>query len=793
MFGLLRCWLRVVRRAPRVMAPAVVVLAVGIAGNAVIFSVVDAALLRPLPFDNPNALVVAEARTAASADARVAYDDYLDWRRSGVFEDLAATGFEIFSLTGAVTPEQAYGSIASPSLFHVLRVSPFMGRLFTPDDDRPTSAPVVLVTYTAWRAHFHADPNVVGRTVVLDRRARTIVGVLPPRVRYPANDDTREFFVPLGATIEDVHARGAVTVGVVVGRLKHGETIGQAQAGLSAVASTLARQYPATNRDIGVRVSPLRDSIVGPSRTLILALWGAVALVLIASCANAGMLMAALGAARSREFAIRAAIGARRSHLVRQLLVESVATAGTAGAIGLFLAWIALPLVARMLPSGLPGAADVQMDGRVLGFALLVTLATGLAAGLVPAWQTGRTALAHAASARQPAIAVRPRARAAFVVVQLAVTQALLVVAGLLVATLVHLIQIDPGIRADHVAVALYYLPDSAYVTHERMVAFHHALLDDVGHLPGVEAAGLLTPPPFGFGQSQLPVVVEGRQEAVAADYFRASPSILETLDVPLRDGRFFDDHDRRGSLPVAVIDERFAQTVFSGVNPIGRRVRLEQSKTWLSIVGVVGHVGVRSLDDPGRPQLWEPLLATSTHFTALMVRTATGDPMTLMPQVREAARGLDPDLPLFSAAPMAEMIGRTTARQRFGAYVFALFALAAWLLAAIGLGTAVGYSVTIRTQEIGIRLALGADPRLLVRRLVAEGGSLTLAGAAAGLAAGVAGARALSSLLVGVRPFDPWVLVLSTAALVATGVVSSYLPARRAGQVDPLEALRAE
>jgi predicted permease len=774
------------------MAAAVAALAIGIAGNVVIFTVVDAALLRPLPFDAPDALVVARAQTPASSDARVAYDDYLDWRRSGLFEDLAAAGYEIFSLTGAGSPEQVYGSVASPSLFHVLRVTPFMGRLFTPDDDRPGSAAVAIITYQAWRVRFHADPQVVGRTIVLDRRARTIVGVLPPRVRYPALDDTRELFVPLGPTIPAVHTRNPLSagVGVVVGRMKPGDTIAHVQAGLAAVAANLAREYPATNRDVGVRVMPLRDTVVGSSRTLVLALWGAVALVLLAACANAGMLLAALGAARSREFAIRAAIGARRSDIVKQLIVESVATATTAGAIGVLLAWMILPIVVRLLPTGVAGATDVQMDARVLAFAVLVTLATGLAAGLVPAWQSGRIALAHAASARQPAMAVRPRLRAAFVVIQLAVTQALLVAAGLLVATLVHLAGIDPGFRADRVAVAMYYLPDDAYVTHERMIAFHDALLDRVGHLPGVESAGLLTPPPFGFGSSQLTVAVEGRPERIQADTFLATPSILKTLDIPLRDGRFFDDHDRRGSLPVAVVDERFART-FDGVNPIGRRVRLESSKHWLTIVGVVGHVGVRSLEDSGRPQVWQPLLATSIHFTALMVRTANAVPMAVMPQIRSAARALDPDLPLFNAASMTDLIGRTTVRHRFSASVFAVFALAAWLLAAIGLVAALGYAVAIRTPEIGIRLALGADPRSLVRRVVAEGAALTVVGAAAGLLAGVLGARALSSLLVGVRPLDPIVLIASAAALVVTGLLASYAPARRAGCVDPLVALR--
>ena len=323
------------------------------------------------------------------------------------------------------------------------------------------------------------------------------------------------------------------------------------------------------------------------------------------------------------------------------------------------------------------------------------------------------------------------------------------------------------------------------------MVGFHRALVDGVSRLPHVAGVGLLTPPPFGFGESRLEFAVEGRQELITADYFRASPGVTAALGMSVVAGRFFDDHDRLGAPGVAVIDDRFAKMHFAGVDPIGRRLRLDGSSDWLSIVGVVRHIATRSIGDAGQPQVYEPLLATSTHFTALMIKTTTADPMTVLPDVRHIAQRLDPDLPLFNGATMEDLIGHAADRERFAAYTFAAYASAAWLLAGLALAGAIGHAVTIRRKELGIRLALGAEPRELIRRVVVHGGGLTVLGLGLGLCGGLVAARALTSLLVGVRPFDPRVLLISSSALLATGMLASYLPARKIGGVDPIETLK--
>ncbi len=783
--------LRLARRAPAVVCAAVVALAIGIAGNTIIFSVVDAALLRALPYDRPDRLVSIEEYSPQSDPGGASYDDYLDWRGDrGPFEDLAVGNWGTFNLTGPAGPEQVFGANVSASLFRVLHVAPFMGRLFVDEDESSTAAPVVIVTFDSWRDRYQRDPAIIGRTVVLDRVSRTIVGVLPPRVRYPVVDRNREFFLPIGRLAGEIAGRGRRRT-TVIARLADNVTIGQARAAMDTVATNLARLYPDTNRDVRIRVEPFSEELVASSRTMLIALWGAVGLVLVVGCANAATLIGVLGIARTREFAIRLALGARRADLLRQLLGESLTLSVAAGILGVILASIGLPAVVAVLPGGLPNVADIDLDRRVLAVASAVSLMTGVLAGILPAWQASRTSVFHAANARHTALGVRPRLRAALVVGQLAATQALLIASGLLISTLVYLVQTSPGFDADRVVVAMYYLPEETYTTYEQMVGFHRALIDGVAGLPRVAAVGLLTPPPFGFGESRLDVRVEGRPEPVVADYFRASPGVPAALRIAIVAGRFFDDRDRREATTVAVVDDRFAKAYLAGADPIGRRVRVEGSTDWLSIVGVVRHIATRSIGDAGRPQVYQPLLATSTHFTAIMVRTTSTDPMVVMPEIRAVAQRLDPDLPLFNGSSMENLIGHAADRQRFAAYTFAAYAAAAWVLAGLALAGAIGHAVTTRRKELGIRLALGAEPRGLIRRVLLQGACLTMLGLGLGLGGGLMAARALTSLLVGVQPFDPRVLLLASSALLSTGLLASYLPARKISSVDPVESLK--
>jgi putative ABC transport system permease protein len=605
------------------------------------------------------------------------------------------------------------------------------------------------------------------------------------------SDEAGEIFSPLGRLAKDLNSRAVHPGLFVVGRLKRGVTLDQARADVDRIATSLARSYPATNRDIRSRTDFYAKRAAESSRTLLVALWGAVTAVLLVACASAAALLGARGAARAREFAIRIALGATRVHLLRQLLTESVLLALASGAGGLLLAWRALPAIAARLPTTIPRTADIGIDGGVLAFATALTLATGLIAGVIPAWQAGRSALPRTAGSRIEARASNRRARGLLVVGQLALSQVLLIGAGLLLATLAHLLRVDPGFRSDHLATALYYLPDAVYVTHDRVVGFHEAALARTAALPGVSGSGLVSPPPFGFGSSSADVTVDNDLEPIKTDTFVVSPDALTVLGVPLRSGRFFDTRDRQGAPRVALVDDWFASR-YLGPHPLGRRIRLDRSAP-AEVVGIVGHIAERSLDYEGRPQVYSPFFAESRHFAQIVVRTPDTDPMARMADIRKAVSALDPDLPLFGAASMDALIAATADSARLGAAVFGAFAATAWLLAAIGLAGVVGYSVTTRTREIGIRLALGARPGGLVRDVVGYGGGLTLAGLALGIAAGMVCARTMSALLVGVAPADPSVIVLSAIALLVTGIAASYLPARRISRVDPVDALRSE
>jgi putative ABC transport system permease protein len=788
----LRHGLRVLTRTPGVTIAAGLALALGIAANTVVFSVVHAVIFRPLPYADPDGIVMAAERSSRAAELSVSYLDYLDWRRdTTAFESLGAFNHETFNITGRGSPEQVFGVNLSSSMFEVLGVPPMLGRVFTEDDDRRSAPAVVVLTYASWARRFGADPSVVGQSITLDGVPRRIIGVMPPGFRFPVSDAKGEIFSPLGRIRDDFGGRGSRAGLAVFGRLKRGVAIDQARADLERTALVLAQTYPQTNRDIRTRIDRYAVRAIASSAPLLIALWGAVAAVLLVACASVASLLAARGAARAREFAIRVALGASRRHVLLQLLTESLLLAVVSGLAGVVVARAALPAVISALPPSVPRAGDIAIDGVVLAFAAAATAATGLLAGLLPAWQAGRASLHQTASARMEPLAANHRARGLLVIGQLALSQALLIAAGLLVATLAHLLAADTGFNPDRLATALYYLPDAKYLSHEKIVGFHEALMEQVARLPGVEAAGLIAPPPFGSGSSSSDVELEGRTEPIKTDSFLVSPDALATLAVPLRAGRFFDRRDRRGSAPVAIVDDWFAAR-YLGASPIGQHVRLERSQP-AEVIGVVGHIATRALDYEGRPQIYLPLFSASQHFASVVARTRNSDAMSVMPAIRTAVRDLDPELPLFNTASMSMLIDATAGSAELAAVVFSGFAVAAWLLAAIGLSGVVAYSVTIRTKELGIRLALGAPPAALVGRVVGYGGGLTLAGLTIGLAAGLAGARAISGLLVGVRPVDPLVIAGSAGALLATGLAASYVPARRVSRVDPIAALKAD
>jgi predicted permease len=475
--------------------------------------------------------------------------------------------------------------------------------------------------------------------------------------------------------------------------------------------------------------------------------------------------------------------------LLAQLLLEAVLLAVASATIGLGVAASVLPWVGRLLPPDLPRLADIRLDARVVFFTVSLSAVTALAAGIVPAWQAGSTPLHSAASERGSAPASHRHARRIFAASQLALTQVLLVTAALLIATLVNLLHTNVGFRPDHVMTGLYYLPDARYVSRDSLVAFHRALADRIGRLPGVVSAGLLTPPPFGFGGSISDIAVDGRTGAVKVQSFLASPDAFAALGIPILAGRVFDEHDSPERARVAVVDERFAGAVLGRGHALGARIRIDRATQWSTIVGVVGHIATRSLDAPTQPQIYSPLFGAALHFTSIVVRTS-GDPNSIRGPLSKAIAALDPDLPLFNAAPMEALIEQSAGRARIAALVVSAFASTAWLLAAIGLAGLISGSVGTRRKELGIRLALGARPDRLVADVVAEGLGLTVIAIVAGGVAGVIATPALSALLVGIRPLNASVAAAAAVVLLATGALASYIPARRVSRIDPASSL---
>ena len=555
------------------------------------------------------------------------------------------------------------------------------------------------------------------------------------------------------------------------------------------VAAVLSQLYPASNAGIGAQLDRYGERATRASRPLLAVLWGAVAGVLLVACASAAAVLSAAAGARRREFAIRLSLGATRGQLLAQLLLEAALLAAASATIGLAVAAAVLPWASRLLPPDVPRLGEIRLDVRVVAFTVSVSALTAFVAGIVPAWQAGSTPLHSAASERGGSPAAHRRARRVFAASQLSLTQALLVTAALLIATLVNLLHADVGFRPDHVMTGLYYLPDARYVSRDSLITFHRALADRIGRLPGVLSAGLLTPPPFGFGSSTSDIAVDGRPGVVKVQSFLASPNVFAALRIPIVAGRVFDEHDGPEQARVAVVDERFADAVLGRGHALGARIRIDRAKQWSTIVGVVGHIATRSLDAPAQPQIYSPLFAAALHFTSIVVRTSE-DPRSILNPLKKVVAGLDPDLPVFNAAPMEALIEQSAGRARVAAFVVSAFASTAWLLAAIGLAGLISGSVAARSKELGIRLALGARPEALVADLVAEGLGLTLIAIVAGIVAGVIASPALSALLVGIGPLNPSAAAAVALALVATGALASYIPARRVSRIDPASSL---
>ncbi|HWS87821.1 MAG TPA: ABC transporter permease [Pyrinomonadaceae bacterium] len=785
-------------KSPGFAAVAVGALALGIGANTAIFSVVNSVLLRPLPYPAPEQLVqLWEARPRQNMPrVEIAPHEFLAWaEQSQSFQRIAATDVAQYNLTGRGEPERVTGALLSAGYLPLLGVTPVQGRAFLEEEDRPGANDVVVLSNELWQTRFNSDPSIAGQTLNLDGVACTIVGVLPRDFRLPQNAALAR---PIAFNAEDRARPGSHFLNVF-GRLKEGVTVAQAEAEMATVAARVEQSLGGTNVGHQVVVVPLHEQIVGGSRTALLVLLGAVALVLLIACANVANLLLARAAARRREVAVRAALGASRWRIVRQLLAESLLLSAAGGALGLLLAVWGVELLVRLDPTGVERAGEVTLDWRVLAFTLGLSLLTGLLFGLAPALQASKADFVEALKegGRTGQGLARSRLRSGLVVGEVALTLVLLVGAGLLLKSFSRLLAVDPGLDPRNVLTMDVALPPAKYDEPQRVTAFYERLLQEAAALPGVEAAGAVSVLPLAGDDNSNFVQIEGRaplpagqalragRRNVSADYFRA-------LGIALKRGRGFAASDARDAQPVLVINEAMARTFFQGEEPVGKRIRTGDRSPWVEIVGVVGDVRHRGLDVDTRPEMFFPQTQTPSRRMTLVVRAA-GDPHALAAPLRERVRSIDQDQPVGNVRTMEEWVSESVASQRFTAALLGVFAAAAAGLAALGLYGVVSYSVAQRTHEIGLRVALGAQPRDVLRLVIGQGMALTLVGVAVGVAAALALTRVISGLLFGVGATDPGVFVAVPLLLAAVALLACYLPARRATKVDPMVALRYE
>jgi len=794
-----RYGLRRLSKSPGFTIVAAGALALGIGANTAIFSVVNAVLLRPLPYPAPDELVqVWETRPRQNmASVEASPNEFLAWAAEGrSFRHLAAVDFANYNLTGRGEPERVTAALVSAEYFPAFGVAPAAGRAFLAEEDQPGKENVVVLTHDFWQTRFGGDPSVLDQTVSLDGAACAVVGIMPRGFRLPQDAKLAR---PI-AFAPEARTRAGSHYLQVFGRLAGGVTREQAGAELSGIAARLEQTFASTNAGHGVVLVPLREQLVGDVRPALLVLLGAVGLVLLIACANLANLLLARAEGRRKEVAVRAALGASRWRIVRQLLAESVLLAAAGGGLGLLLAVWGVDLLVSLDPAGVQRVGEVALDAGVLAFTVALSLATGLVFGLAPALQASKTDFVETLkeggrSSTGPARA--GRLRGALVVSEVALTLVLLVGAGLLVKSFARLLDVDPGLDPRGVLTLDLSLPPAKYAERRQVAAFYERLLGEVAALPGVEVAGAVSVLPLGGDDNSNFVEIEGRPplapgQALRAGRRNASPDYFRALRVPLKSGRALAPSDAADAPPAAVINEAMARAFFPGEDPVGKRLRTGDNNPWVTIVGVVGDVRHRGLDVDTRPEMFFPHAQSPSRQMSLVVRSG-GDPLALVGAVRERVRAVDKDQPVGNVKTMEAWVAESVASRRFAVLLLAAFALVAAGLAAVGIYGVVSYGVAQRTHELGLRLALGAQRSDVLRLVIRQGMKMTLVGAAVGLAAALALTRLMAGLLYGVSATDPLVFAGVALLLVAVALLACYVPARRATRVDPMVALRHE
>jgi len=807
---------RLLLKSPGFTLIAVLTLALGIGANTAIFSVVNFVLLRPLPYANSDQLLMIWERNLKKgwSESPTSSANFVDFRTSARNLEVAAftdTNGN-FNLTGGDQPERVAGLRVSANLFPLLGVNPGRGRLFLPQEDQPGAGHVLILSYGLWQRTFAANANLINKTIQLNSQSYTVVGIMPPDFKFPPafsavvgsseeSVSNADLWVPL--TTDDIPLVRDRRDLKMMGRLKPGVTVAQAQADLNAIASRLDREFPDVNGGIETHVIPLREQVTGDISLALFVLMTAVALVLLIACANVANLLLAKATGRQKEIAIRTALGATRLRILRQLLTESVLLGLLGGLLGLLFAVIGAKTLIAFVTTNIPKLKDFTFDATVLLFTLLIALVTSLFFGLAPAIDASKPNLNEAlkeGGRSSSGSASRQRLRDFLVITEVALAVILVTASGLMFRSFLRLQGVNPGFNPKNLITLEVELPDAKYHAAQQQQNFQQQLLQRLTTIPGVQSAATVDNVPFGVNAFNTSFMIEGRPVPAVTERPRAfyrviSPNYFRTMGIPFRRGNEFTDRDSAEMPGVAIINETATRKYWPGEDPIGRKIkrgRPESKNPWVTIVGIAGSASQLSLREESQPEIYVPFLQNTTPNFSLVVRTAS-DPKTITGAIRKEVWATDKDLPVSNMKLMDELISNSTAQPRFYVILLTVFAALALILAAVGVYGVMAYSVTLRTRDIGIRMAVGAQPMDIFKHVIGHALMLASIGLVIGLVLAGTSTLVMKSLLFGISTADPLTLIVTALILLAVALLASYLPARKATKVDPMVALRYE
>ena len=806
----LRYAIRMFLKSPGFVLIAVITLALGIGANTALFSVVKGVLLNPLEYPHSDQLVAVYGTSPGVDRAPASYLNFLDWQRSAqTFSSMAMYRNQDYNFTGSTQAERLSGYMISADFFPTLQVKPVLGRTFRPDDDQVGAAPVVILGGGLWQREFGASPEILGRSLTLNGTSYTVVGVVPASFTFYGHD--RDIYTPIGQWNDPSFRDRRISVSArVIGRLRQGITVQQGQADVDVVARNLAAAYPVADKDVGIKLVSMKEDIVGNVRPVLLVLLGAVGFLLLIACANVANLLLARSMGRSREFVVRAALGASQTRVIRQLLTESILLAGLGGTLGLLLALYGTKAVISALPGTLPRTDQISLDGRVLLFTLALSLFAAIIFGLAPAVKSSKVNLQEALrEGGRSFSSARHRLQRIFVAVEVAMALVLLIGAGLMLRSLTALWRVNPGFNPSHAITFTVSMPSSATTTSAETRARLRQFHDKMRSIPGVQAVSVTLGSRPMIHDSSLPLWIDGRAKPAndndmpQAMFYLVEAGFQQAMGITLQRGRFVTAQDNENSPVVIDIDDSFARAYFPLEDPIGKRVNLTQFNVQAEIVGVVGHVKQWGLGaEPSDAieaeffypfmQLPEKVMPHAAGAVAVVVRTE-GDPASIMTAVRRALAELDPREIIYAVQTMDDVIAVSLAARHLSMVLLGAFAALALVLSCVGIYGVISYLVGQRTREIGVRMALGAQRHDVMRLVLGQGAAMALIGVAIGVAAALALTRFMSSQLFGVTAHDPLTFLVVALLLTLVALLACYLPARRATRVDPIEALRYE